>query len=261
VCIAATATNRSAHTARAWRQMQQQQQYTAGKYHSYQEVTQLLSSWAAAYPDLATLESIGAASDGKELLLLTLTDAETGAHASKPAFWCDANTHAGEVVGCECCLHLIHKLVSGWAEGDAATRQLLATTTIYVLPQISPDGAEYMLTTPYSCRSSPVLFDAGSIPGWVAEDVDGNGSCLLMRQADPAGDTKCSEIDPRIMLQREPHESDPSTTYYRLIPEGRFRGYDGMHQHPEPGFSLDLNRQFPYQCVHRAARRCVSEPG
>ena len=140
---------------------------------------------------LTGLESVGETLDGKQLLLLTITDPSTGPHDAKPAFWCDANTHAGEVVGCQCCLHLIHTLLNGWDAGDPATKRLLATSTVYVLPRISPDGAEYMLTTPYSCRSSPVLFDpSDKSPGWVADDLDGNGSCLLMRQPDPAGDTK-----------------------------------------------------------------------
>ena len=49
------------------------------------------------------------------------------------------------------------------------------------------------------------------------------------------------------MLQREPHETDETTTYYRLVPEGVFKDYDGQHQSAAPAFSLDLNRQFPYQ--------------
>ena len=222
--------------------------YEPGVYHKHDDVCAMLSAWAAKYNELTALESIGETTDGKQLLLLTITDPTTGAHDTKPAFWCDANTHAGEVVGCQCCLHLIRTLLSGWDQGDTATKRLLASSTVYVLPRISPDGSEYMLTTPYSCRSSPVLFDPSDTPGWVAQDVDDNNACLLMRMEDPAGDTKCSDIDPRIMLQREPHESgDDGTTYYRLIPEGVFREYDGVCQTAAPAFSLDLNRQFPYQ--------------
>jgi murein tripeptide amidase MpaA len=223
--------------------------YEPGKYHTHDEVCAMLSSWAGKYESLTALESIGETADGKQLLLLTLTDPSTGSHDTKPAFWCDANTHAGEVVGCQCCLHLIHTLLSGWDAGDPATKSLLGTSTVYVLPRISPDGSEYMLTTPYSCRSSPVLFDPSEQPGWIAEDVNGDGACLLMRQVDPAGDSKCSSADPRIMVQRAPYETgDDGTTFYRLVPEGIFKDYaDGAQQSAAPGFSLDLNRQFPYQ--------------
>ena len=43
--------------------------------------------------------------------------------------------------------------------GDAADpwmREVLGSSACYVLPRISPDGAEFMLTTPFSCRSSPI---------------------------------------------------------------------------------------------------------
>lgn len=61
--------------------------------------------WAEKYPQYAELESIGETLDGKELLLLSITDHSTGAHSSKPAFWCDGNTHAGEVTGTEWYAH------------------------------------------------------------------------------------------------------------------------------------------------------------
>ena len=39
-----------------------------------------------------------------------------------------------------------------------------------------------MLTTPFSCRSSPVRLEPRDYPGFVADDVDANGKCLLMRK-------------------------------------------------------------------------------
>ena len=93
---------------------------------------------------------------------------------------------------------------------------LIATSTVYVLPRISADGAEYIMTTPYSCRSSPVLLDPSYLPpGFVADDVDGNGECVLMRQRDPSGTVKISEMDPRIMVTRGPQERELEGEFYR----------------------------------------------
>lgn len=80
---------------------------------------------------------------------------------------------------------------------------------------------EYNLTTPYSCRSSPVQLDPREFAGFVAKDVDGDGKCLMMRQRDAAGPYKPSTLDPRIMVRREPHERGGD--YYRLWPEGLVR--------------------------------------
>ena len=217
-------------------------------YHSYDEVTELLHRWVAAHPKLCSLESIGQCTDGKEIWLMTLTDSATGIHSEKPAFWCDANMHAGEVTGCEAVLHLVETLIMRWDAGDSWTRAVLTRGTVYCVPRISADGAEYNLNTAYSCRSAPVKLDPIDFPGFVADDIDDNGVCLMMRKADPAGMYKCSTHDPRIMVQRLPHERDSSTTYYRMWPEGRYRDYDGFTQRAAPSapFSLDANRQLPF---------------
>ena len=222
--------------------------YEAGTYHTHDQVQALLQDWAAANPSLCSLGSLGSSSEGRALSLLSITDGQTGAPESKPAFWIDGNTHAGEVTGTECCLHLIHTIFSQLDSGDPSMTDMVSSSTIYVLPRISADGAEYMLTTPYSCRSSPVLLDPLETPGFVADDIDGNGACVLMRRPDPAGTTKLSDDDSRIMVQRAPHErGDSDSTFYRLWPEGQYRDYDGSTQKSAPGYSLDLNRMSPYQ--------------
>ena len=84
--------------------------------------------------------------------------------------------------------------------------------------------------------------------GFVADDINGDGACVLMRKPDPAGSAKVSSKDPRIMVSREPHERGTGgTTYYRLWPEGHYRDYDGHTQKSAPGYNLDLNRMSPYQ--------------
>ena len=82
----------------------------AGVYHTHSEVTELLHGWAE-HP-LCSVESLGSAADGKDVWLLTLNNASTGAAKDKPALWVDGNMHAGEVTGCEACLHLIETLLA-----------------------------------------------------------------------------------------------------------------------------------------------------
>ena len=49
-----------------------------GTYHAYDAMVALLRVWAQAHPLICELESIGASPEGRELWLLTLTDAATG---------------------------------------------------------------------------------------------------------------------------------------------------------------------------------------
>ena len=76
------------------------------------------------------------------------------------------------------------------------------------------------------------------------EDIDGNGRILQMRIADPTGDWKVSERDPRLMIKRGPDEE--GGTYYRLFSEGLIENYDGQMISPAPPLhGLDFNRNFP----------------
>ena len=161
--------------------------YEAGKYHDHAEVGAMLAKWHEAFPAFTALESVGATLDGKELWLLTITDAGTGPHDEKPAMWLDANTHAGEVTGCTALLHFTDMVLSGHASGDEVYTRLLATSTLYILPRFCPDGAELYLTTPYTCRSTPILWPQmpEDIPGFRQEDVDGDGHITMMRIPDP----------------------------------------------------------------------------
>jgi murein tripeptide amidase MpaA len=76
------------------------------------------------------------------------------------------------------------------------------------------------------------------------EDVDGDGRILQMRVEDPNGAWKPHPQEPRLMVRRDPIET--GGTYYRLLPEGLLKNYDGATiQVRRPKESLDLNRNFP----------------
>lgn len=61
------------------------------RYHDYAEVTGIMRNMAAAFPQLAKLESIGTSHEGRQLWVLTITNFEHGDEASKPGFWIDAD--------------------------------------------------------------------------------------------------------------------------------------------------------------------------
>ena len=217
------------------------------QFYRHDELTRLLHDYAAVVPDLVSLSSLGKSWEGRDIWLLTITNQATGPDTDKPAFWVDGNIHAAELTACTACLYWLHALVTGHTAGDAQSVRLLNTRAVYMVPRLNPDGAELALADkPRHIRSStrPYPFDEEPVDGLDVEDVDGDGRVLSMRIPDPHGTYKKHPAEPRLMVPREPGEFGGE--YYRVIPEGSLRNYDGLKISANPDREgLDLNRNFP----------------
>ena len=221
-------------------------------FYRYDALTQLLRDYEAAHPSLVGVESIGKSYEGRDIWVVTLTNLDTGAPGDKPAFWSDGNIHAAEVTASTAVLYFLHQLVSGYGSDTERGRritQLLDTRTIYLCPRLNPDGAELALADrPRHIRSStrPYPFDEPAVDGLTVEDIDGDGRVLSVRIPDPHGTYKRHPQEPRLMVPREPGEFGGE--YFRVIPEGTIKAYDGLSIHVnKDAEGLDLNRNFPTQ--------------
>ncbi len=213
-------------------------------YTTFDELQDKLKELEAAYPGLIKLGSAGKTRGGRDLWVATVTNFATGSDETKPAMYIDGNHHAGEVTGCATCLYTIAYLLANYGNEDSV-RNLLDTRAFYILPRVSPDGAELYLTTPYMLRSTPRLWPLDRVDdGILPEDIDGDGRILQMRVPDPDGDFRVSAKDPRLMVRRRPDET--GAEYYRVYTEGLVKGYDGVElKQAAPRWGLDLNRNYP----------------
>ena len=215
-------------------------------FYRHNDLTRLLQGYAQALPTLVEVRSIGKSHEGRDIWVVIITSKATGADVDKPAFWVDGNIHAAELTASTACLYWLHKLVTGYAK-DPQVTQLLDTRVVYMVPRLNPDGAELALADrPRHIRSStrPYPWDEQPVDGLTVEDVDGDGRMLMMRVPDPHGTYKKCPDEPRLMVPREPGEFGGE--YYRLIPEGTLKNYDGLKIWVNPDREgLDLNRNFP----------------
>lgn len=221
--------------------------WSADSYLNYQQLTDLLTQLATDHPDVMQLESIGKSFAKRDIWLVTLSRIATGIAKEKPALWIDANIHSSELVSSMAALNFIHWILNSTDDPDA--QRCLDTRTIYICPRVNPDGAEWALApVPKLVRSGirPYPYDEALVDGLEVQDIDNDGKILSMRIKDPHGPWKVSERDPRLMIRRGATET--GGTYYRLLPEGSIRNYDGFHM---PAASkkenLDFNRNFPVQ--------------
>lgn len=212
--------------------------------HTYAEVVDYLQKVVRAFPDITRLHNIGKSYQERDLLVLEITNQETGKALEKPGYWIDGNLHASEVMGTEVCLKNIDTLVGQYGR-DPFITDLVDTRTIYIMPKLNPDGSDHYLTRPDGMRSSVRPHDSdldGAFDEDPSEDLNGDGNITRMRVRDETGPMKTSPEDPRLMVPCNEDEKGE----WRVYSEGIDNDNDGRFNEDGVG-GLDINRNWPAQ--------------
>lgn len=235
---------------------------TFDHYYRYAELTGILNDFAARFPTLCRVTSIGQSYEGRDIWCTVLTNTATGADVDKPALWVDGNIHATEVSPASCAIYTLNKVLTGYGTEAKITR-LLDTRTLYIVPRMNPDGAELYLGERHrAVRSSTRPYPRPEEQdGLYRHDVDGDGRILTMRVKDPNGPWTSHPTEPRLLVPREADDAggdgdEDGRPHYRLLPEGLIRNFDGVTVKLAPPLEgLDLNRNFPVQWAYESAQR------
>lgn len=214
------------------------------KYHTTADAYTLLNGWAKAYPNLTNLYSIGETLKGTKLMVIEITNKQTGKAEDKPGYYYDGNIHAGELTGGEVSLHYAWYLLTNY-DKDARIKKLIDTHTLYIRPKFNPDGADIALTTYHHLRSTPRPYDEdmdGLLDEDPGNDLNKDGLITDMRVKNPAGLWKISADDPRLMVKRG--DGEITGDFYDIISEGIDDDNDGKFNEDGLG-GIDMNRNFP----------------
>ena len=220
------------------------------KYLDYEELTATLKQWATAYPEVTRLRTLGTTEEGRELWLLTIG---RNPDEIRPAAWIDGNMHASELCGSSVAMAIAEDILRLHAHGAApqglseGACEVFREILFYVMPRVSPDGAERMVKEGRYVRSNTRdVRPDGNRTFWRNEDIDGDGRALVMRVADATGEYVESRDFPNLMLPRTVDDEGP---FYKIYPEGMIENFDGKTI-PSPSFlsdsPTDLNRNFPW---------------
>lgn len=222
------------------------------RFLTHDEITAQLEQWSDAFPEFVRTESIGTTPEGRNVWMLIVGKEPERA---RPAVWVDANMHAGEVSGSCVALAIAEALLAlhtgepniAFAPLPQHMRARLADSLFYIVPRISPDGAEAVLRDGRYVRSVPRDARALRTAHWVNEDLDGDGRALFMRKEDPTGDFVTHPDAPHVLVARTIDDAAP---FYKVWPEGHIANFDGEHV-PAPSYLADnhpdLNRNFPFR--------------
>jgi hypothetical protein len=216
------------------------------KYYDHAGITEICKKIAAAYPDLAKLESIGKSFKGRDIWVLTISDFRKGDPARKPGMYIDGNIHSNEVQGAEFSLYTAWYLTESFAD-TRYIQELLADKVFYIVPSINPDGRDsyfHEANTGSSPRSGVIPVDNdrdGQVNEDAYDDLDGDGHIVSMRRKNPNGRFKADPNDPNRMIAVGPDEKGE---YEFLGQEGKDNDGDGLVNEDGYVFEYDPNRDW-----------------
>jgi predicted deacylase len=107
-------------------------------YPTYEAYLEMMNQFAADYPDLCTVFSIGQSVFGRELLVAKISD-NVNVTENEPRFLYTSSMHGDELTGYVLMLRLIDYLLSNYGSDDRITA-LVDGIEIWINPLANPDG-------------------------------------------------------------------------------------------------------------------------
>jgi len=209
------------------------------RFYPHEELRRHLQALADWKPRLARLRVIGNSPEGREILLVEVTNTRTGPADEKPGYLLHGNLHACELSGSTCALAFVHHLLAN-AESDAEIAGLLDRIAFHVVPRACPDGAEEVLVREHRVRSRESVTPRANCI--TPQDLNGDGKIHLMRVPDANGPWFAPDDEPRLMVARLP--GDRGGRRYRLTTEGLVHAWDGGPWEDPCAVGFDFNRNW-----------------
>lgn len=226
-------------------------QISFNRYYTSEGLIDLGEKIAQAYPHLVKHISIGKSTEGRDIMMLAITNYESGEADKKPGFYVDGNIHSNEIQGGEICTYTAWYLTENFGSNDYVT-QMLNDRIFYIVPTINPDARNnYMLkgNTQHSPRAGMISLDDdrdGLFDEDGYDDLDGDGSITNMRRKNSNGHYIINPQDPRKMIRIGPDDMVSSQRYEMLGREGIDNDNDGEINEDTPGY-YDPNRDWGWK--------------
>lgn len=186
-------------------------------YSNHAQLTQRLKALESTNSNLVKLQSLTKTVGGKDIWMLEIG---SGDRANHPALAIVGGVEGSHILGPELAVGFAEKLLAG-AQNDSI-KTLLASTTFYIFPNVSPDATEqYFAKVKYerSGNATPTDDDRdGKTNEDPFEDLNNDGLITMIRVEDPTGKWITHPADPRIMIQANSEKGEKGK--YLLLTEG-----------------------------------------
>lgn len=111
------------------------------QYPTYDAYVNLMNQFAADYPDVCSVQSLGNTVNGREILMAKISD-NVQTDEAEPEFLYVATMHGDETLGYICLLNLIEYLLNNYGSVPRVTN-LVDNLEIWISPLQNPDGTYY----------------------------------------------------------------------------------------------------------------------
>jgi hypothetical protein len=213
------------------------------RWHDVAELKSDFEKLEKAWPKFLKLTSLGKSHGGRDIILMTINNPDTGPEMGKPAMYIEANVHGNEIQGAEVSLYTVWYLMENYGRIDQITK-LVNERVFYIVPTVNPDGRDYFLKgTGAGSRTGHVPVDDdndGKNDEDGDDDMNGNGVIEQVRKYVPGqGNLRKSALDPRIL---EAVPAGQTGDYVILGSEGVDNDGDGrVNEDPVGGYDGNRN--------------------
>lgn len=108
-------------------------------YPTHEEITAKLQEFAAKFPAIVKLTSIGKSVQGRDLWMLKISD-NVNTDEVEPEFKYISSMHGDEITGRELTIRLVDDMLKNYGS-DAQITDLINNTELYIMPSMNPDGS------------------------------------------------------------------------------------------------------------------------
>lgn len=212
-------------------------------YSNFSQQTNRITALAKNYPQLVKQRSLVKTAGGKDIWQLTIG---TGNTESKPGIVVVGGTEGDHILGTELAIGFAENLLQG--SNTDSIKALLAKTTFYVFPNVSPDAMEaYFSGLQYERRGNATETDDdrdGKVNEDGFDDLDGNGKITWMRVESPIGEYRVNPDDARSLVRADGSKGEKGR--YTIYSEGRDNDKDGSFNEDGEG-GIWFNKNFTYK--------------
>ncbi len=112
---------------------------TWDQYPTHSQYVDKMNYYASTYPNICSLEVIGTSVNGRELLMLKISD-NVLTNEAEPEFMYTSSMHGNELAGYPLMIRLIDYLLTNYGS-DTEVDNIINSTQIFINPLANPDGA------------------------------------------------------------------------------------------------------------------------